>query len=242
MKIKNMHIMVYLHIDWMVNSLQTHKLHRMQFPNLQKQCQCLFSRLLLATKAILRSVSLFLSPRPPSGFITELLWINIQRFPRQHGQLKMSPKPNRPGLCYKEWLLPNHRATYNWWWWAWWWSGVTNIRPSKKRSWQYTRVENSRRSSEGRATLAGWLGWRRSHECASVCIFAGNKETASAPPLLSGPFGPGAIFISRDLVFSNGVSVVSSTLPSQNVKCLKIQQNAANRAAVNNKSCRSREF
>lgn len=65
------------------------------------------------------SLSLPPSPRPPSGFITGLLWINIRRFPRQHGQLKMSPEPNGPGLRYKERLLPNHRATYNWWWWGW---------------------------------------------------------------------------------------------------------------------------
>lgn len=184
----------------------------MQFPNVQEQCQCLFSRLSLATKAILRSVSLLLSPRPPSGFITELLWINIQRFPRQHGQLKMSPKPNRPGLCYKEWLLPNHRATYNWWWWAWWWSGVTNIRPSKKRSWQYTRVENSRQSAEGRATLARRLGWRRSLQNVPACATPLETRKRHQPRRCSqGRFVP-AQFLFRGSWFFLAVSVLCPPL------------------------------
>lgn len=205
-----------------------------------------FLLLSLATKVILRTLSPSLppSPRPPSGFITGLLWINIRRFPRQHGQLKMSPEPNGPGLRYKERLLPNHRATYNWWCWWWWWRwwggwcrGVTNIRPSKKHSWQYTRVENSQRPAEGRATLAVRA---EPPQCASVCISAGNKEATSTPPLLSLPFCPRAIFISRVLA-SLAVSL-SSTLPPQNVKCLKIRQNATNRAAVNNKSWRGRKY
>lgn len=159
--------MGYIHKDWMLNAEQARKLHHMQFPNLQEHCECLFSRLSLATKAILRSV-FSLSSRPPSGFITELLWINIQRFPRQHGQFKMSPKPNGLRLCYKEWLLPNHRATYNWWRWAWWGGGV---------GWPISAHLKSTADNIHVLKIAGglqragprWPGWRRNLQNVPAC-------------------------------------------------------------------------